>query len=358
VAVLDDFSSGSPQNLSGLENQVELFEGDVRDRALLARILKGKDAVFHLAGMASVPLSQEKPDLCLEINGQGTLNVFSASEEAGVRRLVFASSSAVYGDLPSPHGESMNPRPNTPYAAMKMLGENLGLYFASRGKLSAVSLRYFNVYGPRQSSEGPDAGVLPLFVQALREGKAARLYGDGSQTRDFIQVRDAVKATLLAAHMPLSGCAVFNVGSGREASLREVLAILSELWPGLAEPEIFPSRQGDPLHSRALVGKAREGLGFEASISLYDGLKELLGLPFPKGLSGSLVPKNGPVPFSSGDRQPSSLEPSPRLISPSLTPKGSGRKGQSGPPAPSAAAAPRPLEKGSPLAAKSGTTAK
>jgi UDP-glucose 4-epimerase len=197
-----------------------------------------------------------------------------ACVEAKVPRLVYASSSAVYGHLEGPHSEALLPQPNTPYAAIKLLGEHLGLSYRDSHGLITVSLRYFNVYGPRQSAEGADAGVVPIFVKALSEGRSPVIYGDGTQTRDFIHVTDVVRATVLAALASDPGDGIFNVATGRQTSVLEVLSLLSH--SSKTPKAIFePPRAGDTLRSRGLTQKAEAGLGFTATIDLQSGLLDL-----------------------------------------------------------------------------------
>ncbi|MDR1308556.1 MAG: NAD-dependent epimerase/dehydratase family protein [Deltaproteobacteria bacterium] len=281
VRVVDDLSGGRLSNLAGVMGQIEFHEGDIRDRALVRGLLAGVGAVFHLAGMSSVPQSQADPSLCLDVNGQGTLNVLELSALAGVGRLIFASSSAVYGDLPAPHREDMAPSPDTPYAALKLLGEHLGHYFRGAMGLMTISLRFFNVYGPRQSADGADAGVIPIFVRALASGEAPVIHGDGLQTRDFVHVSDAVAAALAAAACPGPAEDVFNVATGRSASILEVLGILGTFFPGGPAPVHAPARIGDPPFSEAAVGRARDFLGFTARTGLREGLAGLLGARWP-----------------------------------------------------------------------------
>jgi UDP-glucose 4-epimerase len=275
VTVLDNLSSGSRTNLAGVCPRVKLVTGDVRDWELILKLTQNVSTVFHLAAMASVPLSQSDPESCLDINGRGTLSVMRACVESGVTRLVYASSSAVYGDLPAPHREDQLPRPNTPYAAIKLLGEHLGLFYRENHNLSTVSLRYFNVYGPRQSADGADAGVIPIFVKALTEGRAPIIYGDGTQTRDFIHVSDVVRATIAAARAPDPGDGVFNVATGCDATVLEVLGLLRSNYPKAPQAVHLPARPGDPLSSRGQTTKATERLGFSSCLSLAEGLLNL-----------------------------------------------------------------------------------
>ncbi|MDR2367765.1 MAG: NAD-dependent epimerase/dehydratase family protein [Deltaproteobacteria bacterium] len=277
VRALDNLSSGKLSNLAAVMGAVEFCRGDVRDRVLVEGLTRGAAVVFHLAGMSSVPQSQLEPSLCLDVNGQGTLNVLELAARNGVRRLVYASTSAVYGDLPAPHREDLRPSPDSPYAAVKLLGEHLGHHFRQSMGLVTVSLRFFNVYGPRQSADGADAGVIPIFLEALRNNEAPVIYGDGLQTRDFIHVSDVVRAIVLAARAAGEGLgeSEFNVGTGRESTVLEVLGLLRERFPGAPEPVHAPSRAGDPAKSVARVEKAKTGLGFEARVGLREGLNDL-----------------------------------------------------------------------------------
>jgi UDP-glucose 4-epimerase len=276
VRILDNLSSGKHENIKDISSQVELIVGDIRDKAAVYSAVKGASLVFHLAGLASVPMSQEDPALCLAINGEGTLNVLGAAAFHKVKRLVYASTSAVYGDLTGPHDESLAPRPNTPYAAVKLLGENFALFYEEQKGLHTVSLRYFNVYGPRQSPDGPDSGVIPLFVAALKKREAPTVYGDGAQTRDFIHVRDVVRATILASIAP-NASGVYNIGQGMAVSINSLLATLASLLPGgLLKPRHLPLRAGDTLHSWATVERAKKDLAFDPEVSLRAGLAELL----------------------------------------------------------------------------------
>ncbi|MDR2456731.1 MAG: NAD-dependent epimerase/dehydratase family protein [Deltaproteobacteria bacterium] len=275
VRVLDNLSSGSLANLSSVSSKIDFYVGDILDAALVEKLSRGARCVFHLAALSSIPMSRSAPQACLSVNGQGTLNVMGAAAKLGAKKLVYSSSSAVYGDLEAPHAETMAPRPNTPYAAVKLLGEHMGLFYRGSSSLATVSLRYFNVYGPRQSADGADAGVVPVFVKALAEGRAPVIYGDGRQTRDFIHVKDVVRANLLAAAAPDVGDGVFNVATGVEASVLEVLEALSQGKEGAPKPLFEPPRPGDPCRSRGSAAKAADILGFKAQIALAEGLKSL-----------------------------------------------------------------------------------
>lgn len=276
VRVLDNLSSGRLANLSAATGDIDFHEGDILDFGLVSRLCQGVGVVFHLAALASVPMSRAVPETCLDINGRGTLNVMRAAVEAGVSRLVYASSSAVYGDLPAPHVENMAPRPNTPYAAIKLLGEHMGLFYRESSPLVTVSLRYFNVYGPRQSADGADAGVVPIFVKTLSENRSPVIYGDGSQTRDFIHVSDVVRANILAWRAPIVGDGVFNVATGIETTVNDVFSLLAKNTPDSPKAVFAPARAGDPPRSRGLVDKAASILDFKARVALSEGLAGLL----------------------------------------------------------------------------------
>jgi UDP-glucose 4-epimerase len=275
VRVLDNLSSGRLSNLRQVEGQIDLQLGDILDLPLVETLDKGCRAVFHLAALASVPLSRSQPETCLDVNGRGALNVMGAAAAAGVPRLVYASSSAVYGDLPAPHGEDLVPSPNTPYAAVKLLGEHFGLFYRQSSPLVTVSLRSFHVYGPRQSADGADAGVIPIFLKSLAEGRPPVIHGDGLQTRDFVHVSDVVRANLLAAAAPEVGDGVFNVATGQEVAVAEVLRLLTASRPQSPPAVHAPPRPGDATRSLGLVAKAAERLGFEARVPLAEGLAGL-----------------------------------------------------------------------------------
>ncbi|MDR2386952.1 MAG: NAD-dependent epimerase/dehydratase family protein [Deltaproteobacteria bacterium] len=278
VRVLDNLSGGKLANLSKVSGAKEFFEfikGDIRDRDLLENVLGGVGLVFHLAAMSSVPRSQLEPSLCLEINGQGSLNLMELAAKLGVKRLVYASSSAVYGTLPAPHGEDLAPSPDSPYAVVKLMVEHLGRYFYESTGLETISLRFFNVYGPRQTASGSEAGVIPIFFEALKNNQAPLIYGNGRQTRDFIHVADVVRALILAAQVKDPGPSLFNVGTGRADSILELLSLIKERFPGSPPPLHGPARLGDPLQSVASMERARAFLNFQAQVGLREGLSDI-----------------------------------------------------------------------------------
>jgi len=203
VAVLDNLSTGRRENLEAVEGDVRFFEGDLRDPAVVAQAVRGCEAVFHLAALAAVARSIDDPQEVTDVNVGGTLNLLMAARDAGARRVVFASSSSVYGDTPTlPKVETMPTSPRSPYAASKVAGEALLMAFHAAYGLEGVALRYFNVYGPRQSPDSQYAAVIPLFVAAMSEGRPPTIHGDGEQTRDFTFVADVVDAVVRAATAP------------------------------------------------------------------------------------------------------------------------------------------------------------
>lgn len=282
VRVLDDLSTGRRENLADAmahgAGRVELLEDDLRDPAACHRACAGVDLVFHQGALGSVPRSMEDPGTTIAVNVSGTANLFAAARDAGVRRVVYASSSSVYGDstvLPKREGEEG--RPLSPYALSKAMDEELAQVFADCFGLELVGLRYFNVYGPRQDPSGPYAAVVPRFFQAALAGDAPTIHGDGLQSRDFTFVADAVAANLLAAGAPAKASGhAFNVAAGRSATVLELAAAIRELVPGALKPEHGPPRPGDVRHSEAATEKARDALGFTAEVELREGLRRSL----------------------------------------------------------------------------------
>jgi nucleoside-diphosphate-sugar epimerase len=283
VRILDNFS-GAPREkleLLLLDNQldIEVVEGDLRDRDACRLAADGVDFVLHHAAMASVPRSIAMPDECFAINLVGTTNILmEAVATKTVRRFVFASSSAVYGDLPGHHKlENGELDPLSPYATSKLAGEYLCRNYSSIHGLETVSLRYFNVFGPRQDPNGPYAAVIPKFMEAISEGRSPVIYGDGEQSRDFVSVHDVVQANMKACRA-LPGAAVgeaFNIGSGRQTSLNQLVDILSHIEGREIAPLYLPARVGDIRHSLADVTKARERLSFIPETTLEQGLRSL-----------------------------------------------------------------------------------
>lgn len=278
VRVIDNFSSGKTANLEHLN--VEIIEGDVADFTIVQGAVDGCNLVFHQAALVSVPLSITNPLLNHQSNVTGTANVFEAARQAGVRRVVYASSAAVYGNAPSlPKRESDRPDPVSPYAAAKLSGElQAAAYFHSFG-LETVGLRYFNVFGPRQDPSSPYSGVLSIFCQAALNQGQVTVHGDGNQTRDFVFVSDVVRANLKAAQVDferLERPTVFNIGRGEQTSLNQVLDFLVKIRGQPLAVEYGSPRAGDIRHSVADISAARTHLGFEPQISVEEGLQQTL----------------------------------------------------------------------------------
>jgi nucleoside-diphosphate-sugar epimerase len=273
VRLLDDFSSGREANVAHLNGHAEVLRGDLRDRMLLARALAGIEVVFHQGAVPSVPRSVAEPERTNDVNVTGTLAVLEASRKAGVRRVVFASSSSAYGDTPVlPKVESMPPCPLSPYALQKYAGERYCQLFHRLYGLETVALRYFNVYGPRQNPKSEYAAVIPRFATACLAGESPLVFGDGEQTRDFTFVGDAVAANLLAADAQRAPGEVMNVAGGRRVSLNELLREIRSLTGARVEARYQPARPGDVRDSLADLSRARELLGYEPKVDLRAGL--------------------------------------------------------------------------------------
>lgn len=272
VRVLDDLSTGRLDNLKP-HRRLEFIEGGIEDEKKLLQALKGVEVVYHLAAMVSVPESLADPDRCRLLNDQAVWNLYQAAGEAGVRRVVFSSSSAVYGEAEPPHHEELRPRPDTPYAIYKLLGEHYGAYFNRFHSLQTVSLRYFNVYGPRQRPDSPDSGVVSIFMDNLLHNRPSLIFGDGRQTRDFVYVDDVVRANLAAATAEGAAGRHFNIGGGRAVSIGELYQTLAGLAgkPHLA-PRYLEPRPGDMLHSFGPVDLAGRFLNFAPKVALAEGL--------------------------------------------------------------------------------------
>ena len=270
VRILDNLSTGSKANLAGLN--VEFIEGDIRDATVIQKCIKNVDTVFHLAALISVPGSMEDPLTCYEVNLNGSLNVLMQASQAGVRRVVLASSAAVYGESESPVAENHPKNPQSPYAASKLAMEQAAELFSRSFGLETVSLRYFNVYGPRQSPDSPYAAAIPMFIQAMLAGEPATIHGDGRQTRDFVYVGDVVEAMLLAADGDSVDGRVFNIAGGKSVPIIELVEILQRFFPKTPDPVFGPPRQGDLRFSAADISRAERALGYRPRIDLQEGL--------------------------------------------------------------------------------------
>ena len=277
VRVLDDLSSGDRANLA---KSVEFIEGDVADVATIAAAVTGCDAVIHLAALVSVPQSLCEPVRTHHVNTAGTVTVLEAARQAGVPRFVLASTCAIYGDLPGRKTENSPTLPLVPYAASKLMAEQWVQLYARAYAMQTVVLRYFNVYGPRQRADSPYSGVLARWCDAVRQGQPCTVYGDGSQTRDFVSVYDVAQANLFAAtHAVLVWGALYQVATGHSASLNDVLDTLDAVAPaGASQPvtrHYAAARAGDILHSAGSSAKF-QALGWQPQVSLRRGLAELL----------------------------------------------------------------------------------
>ena len=273
VRVLDNFSSGKRENLKGLN--VEILEGDLRDASTVTRAVRGVEVIFHEAAFVSVPESMEKPQECLDVNVTGTSMLFEAARKAGVRRVVIASSAAVYGDSDAmPLVENTPLKQLSPYAVSKRIDEMYADLFTNQFGLEVAALRYFNVYGPRQRPDSMYAAAVPIFIRRMLDNKPITVYGDGGQTRDLINVRDVVQANLLASQHPSAPGQIFNVCTGVETSILDLLDILYELFPNAPKHIHAEPRAGDIYRSIGTPKKIKDTLGFDPKVTLAEGLKE------------------------------------------------------------------------------------
>lgn len=274
--ILDNLSSGKIENIRNLlkNDNVEFIQGSVTDLPLLQEVFKGVQYVFHQAALTSVPRSIEKPHASHETNLTGTLDVLLAARDNGVHKMIYASSSSVYGDTPTlPKREDMIPCPLSPYALTKLAGEYYCQVFQEVYKLSTICLRYFNVYGPRQDPDSQYAAVIPIFIKRAREGKPPIIFGDGEQTRDFTFVKDAVEANILAAES--DACRVFNISRGESITINRLAELIMELIGNRVEPIHQEPRLGDIRHSLADVSEAK-AFGYEPRCGLEAGLTETI----------------------------------------------------------------------------------
>jgi UDP-glucose 4-epimerase len=275
--VLDNFSTGHLQNLSDILDDIEVIDGDIRDLIQVAKAVKDIDFIFHHAAQVSVPLSMKKPQECFEINVQGTLNILEAARGADVQQIVQASSSAVYGEAQElPVREEINLQPLSPYAASKQVNEVYGGLYTRAFNLPIVSLRYFNVYGPRQAPDSPYAAAIPIFIRRLLNGQPPTVFGDGYQRRDFIFVGDVVRANLLAAECPQAAGEALNVCSGKEISIIDLLEALAKILPDGPAPEFASPRAGDIYRSAGSPLRAEQVLNFIPRTSLSEGLAQTI----------------------------------------------------------------------------------
>lgn len=282
VIIIDDLSTGRKENIVELiggpltreVREIQFVQGSITDLPLLKKLFQGVDCVFHLAAIPNVPKSLENPLACHEVNITGTLNVLLAAKDNGVKKIIYASSSSVYGDTPTlPKIENMLPSPQSPYAVTKLCGEYYCQVFEQVYDLPIVCLRYFNVYGPRQNPDSEYAAVIPKFIRRALDGNPPIVFGDGEQTRDFIYVKDAVKATILAAETAARG--IYNVGSGNRITINELAKLILSLISSDLQPILQEPRPGDIKHSLADISKIKT-LGYDPNYSLKEGLEETI----------------------------------------------------------------------------------
>lgn len=273
VRVIDNLSTGKKENIEPFLSEIEFIEGDICDLKLVRQVMKSVDCVLHQAAVPSVPRSVKDPLITNAANVNGTLNILIAARDAGVERVVYASSSSVYGDTPTlPKCERMRTQPRSPYAVSKLTGELYCQAFYHVYGLEAVALRYFNVFGPRQEPESQYAAVVPKFVTALLHGEPPTMFGDGEQSRDFTYVENVVDANLLASEAPGVGGEVLNIACGGCITLNQLVVILSEVIVTNLTPKHAPLRPGDVRHSLADISKAKVFLGYEPKVSVQQGL--------------------------------------------------------------------------------------
>lgn len=282
VRVLDNFSTGKRENLDELTQrfdgrQLEILEGDVRDASRVGEAVRGVNIIFHEAAFVSVPQSMDEPQNCFDVNISGTSQLFDAARKAGVSRAVVASSAAVYGESNAlPLVEETPLQPKSPYAVSKRVDEMYAELFTNSFGFEVVALRYFNVYGPRQRPDSMYAAAVPIFARRLLDKKPVTIFGDGGQTRDLINVHDIVRANLLASEHPGAAGQIFNICTGVETRLLDLLDVMYELLPDSPTHELAAPRQGDIYRSVGSPQKAADVMGFRAGVSLADGLKEVI----------------------------------------------------------------------------------
>ena len=274
VAVIDNYLTGKAANLDEVAGRIEMHAADICDYNAIAPVLVNADAVFHLAAIPSVPRSIHEPVPSHDVNINGTFNVLRAAAEGKARRLVFAASSSAYGDTPTlPKVESMPPNPKSPYAAQKLMGEYYAQVFQNCFGLETVSLRYFNVYGPRQDPNSPYSGVISVFMKSLLTGEAPTIFGDGKQTRDFTYVEDVAKLNVIAGREPGASGRVLNAGNGCRCTLNDVWDALQRIAGVSMEVRYADARAGDVKDSQADIVALRESLPYSPQFDLEDGLR-------------------------------------------------------------------------------------
>lgn len=274
VTIVDDLSTGEKKNIADILKKVTFAKLDINNTKKLVACMKGADVVFHLAAIPSVPRSIEDPAESHKANIDGTFSVLMAARETKVSRVVYSASSSAYGDTPTlPKVEEMPPNPLSPYGLQKWVGESYTLLFDKFFGVEGVALRYFNIYGPHQNPDSPYSAVIPLFIKLMQEGKQPKINGDGSITRDFTYVDDAVEANILAATVPEARGHLFNVARGEQVSLNELVKVINKVLGTSIKPIYGPMRTGDIEHSLADISKAADILGYNPRISLEAGIR-------------------------------------------------------------------------------------
>ncbi|OQB16193.1 MAG: UDP-glucose 4-epimerase [Candidatus Omnitrophica bacterium ADurb.Bin205] len=274
VRILDDFSTGKKENLSGLKGKLEVMRGDIRSKVNCAKACRGIDFVLHQAALRSVPKSMNNPKAYNEVNINGTLNMLEAAKENKVKRFVFASSSSVYGDVSKfPENESLSPQPISPYALSKISGEYYCRIFTHHYGLPSIVLRYFNVFGPRQALDDEYAVVVPKFINAIQNNERPPIYGNGRQSRDFTFVFNVVNANLLAAKNNRVNHGVFNIASGKDYSVLDLARMINVILRKNIKPVFLKKRPGDVFRTLADLSNSKKVLNYEPKYSLAQGLK-------------------------------------------------------------------------------------
>ncbi len=277
VRILDDFSTGRVENLRGIEDRIEILRGDIRDPAVVARAVAGTEIVLHQAALNSNPRSIKEPGPTNAVNVDGTLLLLETARAAKVRRVVYASSSSVYGDTPVlPKTEDLSPAPMAPYGVSKLAAELYCRVFTQVYGLETVSLRYFNVFGPRQHPDSEYAAVIPRFLRRMLAGQRPVIFGDGEQSRDFTPVENVVAANLLAAEAARGIGEIFNIAAGRPSTLNELVAWLNRLLGTSLDPIYEPPRPADIRQSYASIRKAEALLGYRPILDVREGLRRTL----------------------------------------------------------------------------------
>ncbi len=289
VRVFDNFATGHLSNLAHLEGKYELIQADLRDAAACMRACAGVEYVFHEAALGSVPKSVDDPQTSHDVNINGTFNMLRAAVEHRVRRFIYAGSSSAYGDTEvSPKVETLRPRPLSPYAVQKLTGEEYCHAFFVCYGLETITLRYFNVFGPRQDPESQYAAAIPAFVSAILSGRPPTVYGDGEQSRDFTYIDNVVDGNILAMSVPKVRGEVLNLACGGQITVNQVIAAINRVLGTKVQPRYVAARPGDVRHSCANIDLARSVLGFEPKVSFEEGLRR--AIDYYRSIACSVTP--------------------------------------------------------------------